>query len=217
MMDATPPQNERLLMSANLHRLRGEFNEAEIMVRTALQQQPSDTFAREFLGDLLAQKGDFKGAEAEYRAILQDNPGIGSVEEKLARLVLKAAPVAPMTATGDALRTDRNPVTVAILSLMFPGAGQFYMKDRVKGLIYAAIGALLLFAMIPAVIGIVKPITNAVSNGLESGGLEGGGNIAAPTAKGVMQVSLLSILFFVVQIVSAYDGYMTAKRVYQPR
>lgn len=216
MMDAsTPPETERLLMSANLHRVRGELNEAETMVRAALERNPDDSFAQEFLGDLLAQKGDYQGAEALYRAVLskKDAPGRVTVEEKLARLVLRAHPVSVATAAGAPLRTDRNPVSVALLSLLFPGFGHYYLGDRVKGLIFGAVAILLLFAMVPAIVGTAQSVGAAVSTSLDPTGAER--VPSAPNLSGAGQIVLWAFMFFCLQMYATYDAYMTARDVYR--
>jgi hypothetical protein len=218
-MDSQPPETERLLMSANLHRMRGELNEAEAMVRAALIRNPSDVLAQEFLGDLLSQKGDVKGAEQIYRAILQDSPGKAVVEEKLARLILKSTPYGATSASGTPLRTDRNPATVLVASLVFPGGGHFYLGDKVKGLLFSAGTLLLGLASVPSLFAIVGPITSAMNQGLSGQGLENGGSLQTPSisaGSGVL-MTLVGVLSTILYIYAAIDSYVVAKRVYRGR
>ncbi|MBW3623205.1 MAG: tetratricopeptide repeat protein [Armatimonadetes bacterium] len=214
MDSSTPPETERLLMSANLHRLRGEINEAEAMVRVALKNDPDDPFIREFLGDLLAQRGDDKEAEAVYRAVLREHPERPQLEEKLARLVLRSTPLPAYTDSGAELRTDRNPVVVAFLSLVFPGAGHYFLGDRVKGLIFGSIALLLLFGMVPAVVGLFQSVAGAVSTMTGPTGEEI--TPSSPALTGVGQLALLGILFTGLQLYAAYDSFTMARNVYRP-
>ena len=213
-MDATPPDTQRLLMAANLHRMRGELNEAETMIRAALQRDPDDYLTREFLGDVLTQKGDYTGAEAVYREVLKASPGRAAAEEKLARLILKATPVSSPTATGGMLRTDRPPSMVLLLSLVFPGAGHYYLGDRVKGLIFVAGAMLLTFAAVPAIVSVARPIAGAVAGGM-GGGLEDGG-MGGSGIGGGLQLFFLSLLIAALYFYAAFDAYALAKRVYRP-
>ncbi len=212
-MNPSIPESERLLMSANLHRLRGELNEAEATVRLALLREPTDLFAQEFLGDLLTQKGEVQAAEEVYRAVLRADPTRGKVEDKLARLVLKSTPVPTYGTAGAALRSDRKPYTVAVLSLVFPGAGQYYLGDKVKGILFSGIAALMLFAMVPAFMSVVKPISSAYSSALS--GDSTGGTLAIPSMSGLAQGAILLSLFTLLQVVAAIDGYRTARGVYR--
>jgi hypothetical protein len=204
-------------MAANLHRMRGELNEAEAMVRAALDRHPGDALAMEFLGDLLAQKGDYPGAEAAFRAVLQDSPGRAAVEEKLARLILRAAPGPFQSSSGTPLRTDRSPLMALILSLLFPGAGHYYLGDRVKGLVFGALAVLLMFAMVPSLVGSLGPLVQGIGQGLDPTALENGGAIPTPqpNAAAGFQILLLSLVSMVLWAYAAIDSYLTAQKVYR--
>ncbi len=75
-------QIERLLLEANLYRMRGNLVLAEETCRKALSLKPQDPSLLEFLGDLQAAQGDVDSARATYKTALSLKPGDPTLEEK---------------------------------------------------------------------------------------------------------------------------------------
>lgn len=144
---------ERLLATANLHRLRGQLLEAEETCRKALEVDPKDVSIREMLGDVLYDAGKLDAASNEYRAALELAPGKASLETKFAKVTLEIAEREREKALAkDVLLNpqkytvpERNPLIAFVWSAIVPGLGQFYNGEIIKaGVIF---GSLLLFIL----------------------------------------------------------------------
>ncbi|HUV05578.1 MAG TPA: hypothetical protein VMX94_10780 [Armatimonadota bacterium] len=141
---------ERLLASANLHRMRGELMYAEERCREALGVSPEDVAIRETLGDILHERGKLDAALSEYRDAVELAPGSSSLETKLAKVALEIAERERQRAVAQGIlesphgytRRERSPVTAVLLAIV-PGLGQFYNGDLVKALVIW--GVLVLF------------------------------------------------------------------------
>lgn len=141
---------ERLLAAANLHRMRGQFAEAEEKCKQALSIMPNDPVIHEMLGDLLHESGKLDAALAEYRAALDLAPGKPSAETKFAKVTLEIAEREREKALAKDMLENPHKYTSrqknpgrALLFALIPGLGQFYNGDMVKALIIW--GAFLLF------------------------------------------------------------------------
>jgi tetratricopeptide (TPR) repeat protein len=69
-----PGLPEARLMLASLYRGEGKDAQAMDQAEKLLQESPADARAHGLKGDLLATKGDYAGAIAEYRLVLRDEP-----------------------------------------------------------------------------------------------------------------------------------------------
>lgn len=148
---------ERLLAKANLHRLRGQFLEAEDTCRQALALNPKDVVIREMLGDVLYDTGKLDSALAEYRTAQELAPGRESIEKKFARVTLEIADRERQKALAADMMLnpqkyapkERSPGLAFIVSFV-PGLGQFYNGEFVKaGVIF---GTFVLFMLSYAVL-----------------------------------------------------------------
>lgn len=88
-------------------------------------------------------------------------------------------------------RTPRRPLLAAFLSGVFPGLGQLYNRERLKGLLFFAVGAVTAF-------GPFNPLDVDI-------------DLNDP-AVGLRKVLLASLPFFVVATWSVVDAYRTAQR-----
>jgi tetratricopeptide (TPR) repeat protein len=131
---------EKMLRDAHIHRMRGQWAVAEDLVRKALELAPDDAQGREMLGDLFVEKDKLEEALAEYRRAQEIQPDRGLLEEKIARAVLRkdeeereriAAQLLIDSPKGQQHR--RRAANIAVLmSLLCPGAGQFFNGQAVK-------------------------------------------------------------------------------------
>jgi tetratricopeptide (TPR) repeat protein len=147
---------EALVRDANLCRMRRQFVEAEERCRAALDLRPDDASALEMLGDLLAEKGSLQEAASTYQRAMAASPGRATLEEKHARLALELGEQQHQRQMAEMLLANpraassslppRNPLIALALSTLWPGLGQFYNQEFVKGLAVAA-GAVLAFVL----------------------------------------------------------------------
>lgn len=131
---------ELLLAKANLHRLRGQFPEAQDTCRQALELNPKDVVIREILADSFYDAGKFQAALAEYKIALEYAPGKDSLEKKFARTTLDIAEAERTKVMAqDMLQNpgkygvtrERSPL-IAFISALVPGLGQLYNGEMTK-------------------------------------------------------------------------------------
>jgi tetratricopeptide (TPR) repeat protein len=132
---------DTLLREANVFRLRGQVAEAEERCRAVLEQAPEEPTALEMLADLLRGRGKLEEAADLYRRAVAAAPDRPSPEKKLAEIALElaererlrdAAAVLLANPT-PAAQQRRNVVWAFMLSSVFPGMGQLYNRELVKG------------------------------------------------------------------------------------
>ncbi len=203
-MNQGHPEVDRLLTEANVHRVRGQWAEAEAKCRQALLLNPHDAYARELLGDLLEAQGQYDQAKEIYRSLLQDFPGRASVETKLARLIIKTTPTpgassSPVSRPSSAQK--KSGIKAVILSLGWPGLGQFYLGQWIKGFIFAGLG-LVLFTR--AFLAFITPLVTTLQGGL---GTSEGDFIPSPrvTSSFIGSGTLFGFLFFLIYIIALID------------
>lgn len=134
---------DRLLSRANVHRIRGEFIEAEDTLKEALSLDKSRADVHEMVADLIFARGQLDAAAEEYKKILEAHPGRTSAETKYAKAVLekgeheyeKRIAQEMIDNPGKYFSPPQHPLPAFLLSAAAPGAGQIYNGDRVKGLI----------------------------------------------------------------------------------
>lgn len=139
---------ERLLLEANVLRLRRQFAEAETRCREALELSPEDLGGMEMLAELLHEKGDLTEARDLCQRILDLEPGRPSAEKKLGLVILELDEIEnqrmmaqALLASGATSRSERKRrVSISLLlSLLWAGAGQFYNGEHVKAAILAGV------------------------------------------------------------------------------
>lgn len=133
---------DKLLISANLHRMRGQLTDAEQDCRKAISISPKDAVIREMLGDILYEAGKLDAAQSEYRTAMEMAPRRASAETKYAKVTLEIAEREREKAIAREIIENphkylghkRRPA-FAILSAVIPGLGQFYNGDLTKALV----------------------------------------------------------------------------------
>lgn len=171
---------EALLREAHICRMRHQFVEAEEKCRAALSLRPKDVTGLEMLGDLLAEKGSLQEAAETYLRAMEAAPGRASIEKKHARLALQLGEQQYQRQMAQMLLENpgafssplppRNPLVAFVLSSIWPGLGQFYNRELVKGGLVAAgavlamvLGGAALFRLVFAISG-----TRLAPSGIES-------------------------------------------------
>jgi tetratricopeptide (TPR) repeat protein len=132
---------DTLLREANVLRLRGQFAEAEARCRAALELAPTDPTALEMMGDLERGRGQLAEAAKRYQSALASSPQRPSVEKKFAEVTLELAErqrlrdaaTLMLAHPRSAEQQRRNVMLAFILSGLFPGLGQFYNREPMKG------------------------------------------------------------------------------------
>lgn len=123
-----PSEAENLLRQANLLRIKRDYGRAAELCRQALALEDTAP-GHLLLGEILENSGDTARAMQEYRLSLDMDAGGARAEEKIGRLALQSAVISMSAAD-----SGRNPLTAALLSAVFPGVGQLYSWQMVKGL-----------------------------------------------------------------------------------
>jgi tetratricopeptide (TPR) repeat protein len=194
-----PERVAALLREAHLLRMRRHLADAEAKCREALALAPEDAAALEMLGDLLVEKGALKEAAASYNQAIERAPGRAALEEKHARLALSLGEQQHQRAMAEMLLQNPGlassgrrpkPWLAFFLSSVWPGFGQLYNEEYVKGMVMAG-GALLAFLL----------------GGESLTGLVSGGR-AGSTSAG----SFFGLIFVVIWIVALIDAPIRAQK-----
>ncbi len=178
---------DRLLTAANISRRRGNFKEAEANVRAALELVPKDAAALELYGDILQSVGRVDDAAFAYNRALEADSSRKTAEKKYAELALLQNRMVHV------LRQDyipRNAFVAVLFSAVFPGAGQLYNGETVKGAFIAVLTSLLVYLLLWSRWGVPSQKTEQIPNSL----------------------IVLILLFGVVFIYAVIDANISAKR-----
>jgi len=133
---------EKLLTSARVGRMRGDYARAAADVKAALAILPADLDARELAADILLALGKTAQAADEFKSIFQEDPSRASAEEKFARATVEMAEakrqrelLENMTEAPTRVAVGkRNPLVAAAISIA-PGFGQVYCGQLVRGIV----------------------------------------------------------------------------------
>ena len=134
---------ETLLRDAAMFRRKENFREAEAKVRAALQLVPRDAAALELFGDILQGVARTNEALAAYQRAKEADPKRSSAERKYGELLVLQQQW-DMTDTEE-MRTSHR--LAIMLSLLFPGMGQFNNRDYIKGVVFLALDALCIYLL----------------------------------------------------------------------
>lgn len=147
---------KRLLTTANFHRMKERYEEAEKLCRQALEMAPKDPEVHEVLGDIMMSLGKAESALTEYQTALQLSPGSPVFETKYAKAVLAVAKGEQDKALIQDMidnphkygERKRNPTIAMMLSLFVPGLGQLYNGEPVKAAILFGLFMIFLVAAV---------------------------------------------------------------------
>ena len=191
---------EELLRHAHIHRMRRQWIAAETLCREALALDPEDPIGQELLADLLREKGSIDEALELYQKAFEKQPHKGTLEEKIARLILEKAEEERGRIEAELLlhsprekgRRKRSVTLAMLLSLLCPGAGQFFNGQYVKGWICLVAGLVALFLGVPELFKLVFLIAG--------GSLERG---AAPPNQFLATLGVMGVLVYLYSLLDA--------------
>ena len=142
------PATERLLIEAQASLAQGIMVSAEQALAGAKKLAPEHPAVLETEGDIARAKGLNLAAERLYRQAFQADRGNARLEEKFATALVKIHEPEYRALPDDSPwsnRMRRAPAISCLMSAFFPGLGQFYNGDYLKGGILAFIWTLLLW------------------------------------------------------------------------
>lgn len=135
-------QADKLLTRSLLEKRRERFEDAEKICWQALQLIPKDAGVLELYGDIMQEQGRVDDAIACYARGKQIIPHTASVENKYAELLL----MQNQSVIDIDLQTPRNPWVALFLSA-FPGAGQLYNGEYLKGALLLSLSVVMLLLL----------------------------------------------------------------------
>lgn len=142
-LDPKRDEVERLLRQAHIAQMRGQRDEAQTLLKQALDILPDSPDVWEVLGDYRKEAGDLQGAHDAYKRAHELDPHNAFRERKFAEAVLALTRQQEQyqqweralegKGASDTLLLRRNPGLAFLLSLLMPGVGQLYNGQIVKG------------------------------------------------------------------------------------
>lgn len=193
---------------------KGEREKAKDLLKQAFALVPGEPSAIELLGDIYLEEGETEKAAQLFERALQQHPGHHGFEEKLAICHLDLAEMENdklsktlLLSQGDKGKIfDRQPSRAVSLSLLVPGAGQFYNDEVEKGSVFLA-GALL------TCLGWAWPLLSAMSRGVtRQDRLNVGLALHSFTGFWSMWFWMMLILWLAIYVISCTDAGITAAR-----
>ncbi len=133
---------DRLMTAATVFRRRGDYGQATISIKKALDLFPEDIAAREFAADMIYAHGDVKTAAEHYKSILEAEPGRASVEEKYGKAILEISEAdrqkelmrLMVENPGQFRPVQPKSAALAVLLTIAPGLGHLYCGEYVRGI-----------------------------------------------------------------------------------
>ncbi len=167
---------ERLATVANIHLRRGEHDQAAAVCEQILALDDRRATIHRALGDIRLAQGRTDEAKACYERALELAPGDAHTERQLALLALQGAPGSQeqtrmlelLEDPAKRQRTRKNVGCASIAALTFPGFGQIYNGDFLKGGVLFACGAFLLGLVVH--LALINPFVVVAR---EAGGVHG--------------------------------------------
>jgi len=136
-----------LVMGARLAARRGQPEESRRQLQQALALAPHDAGALELLGDLYLEEGETEKAMAVFEQGREHHPRHAAFEEKIAVCLLdleemrrdKDRQALLLQGQVPDQWLDRKPAQAMTLSVLMPGAGQFYNEENERGVVFAGL------------------------------------------------------------------------------
>lgn len=204
---------DRLLSRANVHRMRGEYIEAEDVLKEVLSLDESRVDVHEMMADMLYGRGQLESAAEEYKNIMEANPGCASAETKYAKVMLekgeneyeKKLARDMIENPGKYSNPPQHPLAAFLLSAVVPGLGQLYNGERIKGLIILGV---FLFSVL------ILSVSPDTGNLLRNVGvwLNPSGSAVKPPPLGSLVIIFTGIMVFL-YIYSVIDAVITSAKL----
>ncbi len=213
-----------LVMKARLELRRGKKEDARKDIAQALAMNPTDIGALELMGDVFLEEGEQEKAILVFKKGHAHHPQHAAFEEKIAVAQLdieemKIAEVMRQMAVGGKIpdeMADVKPGRAAMLSLLVPGAGQFYLEQNERGAMY-------LGAVVLTLCGWALPLQGAMRGAGEAVRSTGSimsawSNAIASMSGGTRALFWLSMtLYSALYILSAWDAVTHIARMKEER
>lgn len=142
-----------LVMAARNALRHGRREEARAQLKQAFDITSTDGAALELLGDLFLEEGEQQKAIAIFERGRKYHPDHAAFEEKIALAHIdleemkRDALLKELAIKGEvplaSPRAERKPGSVAFLSLLLPGAGQWYNEEPERGAVFLGVSLLL--------------------------------------------------------------------------
>ncbi len=126
---------EQLLTRVSFSRAKGQLQEARLLLEEAAKLAPERADVKEILGDVYRELGLLDEALDCYKQARDRDPLRSSAEEKMAQVLLE---IDRQRATPEVPFAPKSPALAVALSALFPGAGQVYNEQWLKGSVIAA-------------------------------------------------------------------------------
>jgi len=218
-------QAGKLVMSARLAARRSQRGEAKKLLAQALKIDSADIGALELLGDIFLEEAEQEKALQVFEHGCKCHPEYAPFEEKLAQVHLDIAEMENEKLLKEHARTamiegslavndkllDRKPALAMGLSMVVPGAGQFYNDEWEKAGVF--FGAALL-----TLLGWFNPLMTGMHSVMRRGTAPLWGDAIAAISSGQRTLFWISLLVWVVVImIAAIDATLTANRLNEAR
>ena len=136
------------VMAARNALRKGDRPRAKELVKQAFLANPGDIAAVEFLGDMFLEEGETEQALRLFERAASEHPTHVAFEEKLAVCRLDLAEMEAdriakqmlLDGVDEGKIFERSPSRALGLSILLPGAGQFYNDETERGTAYLAAG-----------------------------------------------------------------------------
>ncbi|HEX8463192.1 MAG TPA: tetratricopeptide repeat protein [Abditibacterium sp.] len=206
------------VMAARNAARKGEKERAKVLLKDAFAASPGDLAGLELLGDIYLEDGETEQALQLFERALKVHPHHAPFEEKLAMCRLDLAEIEADKLARQMRLTDgfegkifeRSPGKAIGLSLVLPGAGQFYNEENELGIAYLAAGLISFFAW-------VYPFREALARWPKSQIFSLGGLIGSMNGMESMMFYVGSAIYTLVYLASIVAAGKSAQRYAEER
>ncbi|HEX8551830.1 MAG TPA: tetratricopeptide repeat protein [Abditibacteriaceae bacterium] len=204
-----------LVMAARVHSRKGRRDEARAALREALKLMPTDAGALELLGDMFLEEGEQNKAIAVFQKGLEHHPKHLAFEEKIAIAKLDLAEMESdkirrqlFLEQGDTEKwRDKNPGLAASLSVVLPGAGQFYSDEYERGAVFLGVAIVSFAAWFWPLTSAMARVTEAIPSGSQVAMGEVASRAFADMGSfGKSFIYLMILVWLLTYVVSAWDA-----------
>lgn len=209
-----------LVMSARLALRRGRREEARAMLKEAFALEATDAAALELLGDVFLEEGEQEKAMKVFERGKSYHPQNTAFEEKIALCLIDINEVRhnrelqkQFLEQGDKDRwMDRKPQLGFGLSLIVPGAGQFYNDENERGFVFIGLWIL-------TFCGWFYPLANGLQRVVspQGRGIDVGRAISAMSSGLQLWFWFMFAVWTVTIVLAAVDGMLGAERANRER
>ncbi len=141
-LDPKAAELQSLIAKLNVYKNRGDKTQIQQIISEIAEKFPEDPIHRELEADRLIAIGNKKEAADILKEVIKQFPGRIETERKHAKLVFELGAGNFTTWEEEISREIRNTKssgTAAVLSFIFPGTGQIYNEEYMKGFGFVAV------------------------------------------------------------------------------